>query len=159
MARVPRTLLPDGYFHVISRGVAGCDIFNDNTDRRDFLRHLWRCVERFDSTIHALCLMTTHYHLVLHSTRDGLSQGLQQLNGRYAQEFNERHGRFGHLFSDRFTSRVIEGEDYLVQACRYVVENPVRAGLCESAEDWAWSHLRRPYGPGLRATYQPTSTS
>ena len=59
-------LLPDGYFHVVTRGVDGCAIFRDNADRRDFLSHVRRSVERFDWTIHALCLMTTHYHLVLH---------------------------------------------------------------------------------------------
>ena len=160
VTRVLRTTLPDGHFHVFSRGVDGCDIFLDNTDRRWFLAHLWRCVERFDWTIHALCLMTTHYHLVLHSTRLELSRGLQRLNGRYAQEFNERHGRFGHLFSGRFASRVIADEQYLADACRYVVENPVRAGLCESAEDWPWARLRDDlYGPGLRETYQPISIS
>jgi REP element-mobilizing transposase RayT len=157
--RVLRTLLPDGYFHVISRGVAGCDIFLDDADRREFLSHLRRCGEWVDWTIHALCLMTTHYHLVLHSTRVELSRGLQRLNGRYAQEFNERHGRFGHLFSERFTSMAIQDEEYLAQACRYVVENPVRAGICQSAEDWPWAHLRDDYEPGFRETYQPTSTS
>ena len=86
--------------------------------------------------------MTTHYHLVLHSTRADLSRGVQRLNGRYAQEFNERHVRFGHLFADRFTSRAIETERYLYEACRYVVENPVRARLCDSVADWPWSHSR-----------------
>jgi len=93
-----------------------------------------------------MCLMTTHYHLVVHSTRLDLSLGVQRLNGRYAQLFNERHGRFGHLFADRFTSRVIETEDHMHEACRYVVENPVRARLCDAADEWPWSHSR--YGNG-----------
>jgi REP element-mobilizing transposase RayT len=140
--RVLRTTLPDGYFHVTSRGVNGCAIFRDDGDRRAFLAHVRTCVERYRWTMHALCLMTTHYHLVLHSTRADLSRGVQRLNGRYAQGFNERHVRFGHLFADRFTSRVIESERHLHEACRYVVENPVRARLCDSAEDWPWSHSR-----------------
>lgn len=134
--------LPDGYFHVISRGVDGCAIFRDDADRRAFLSHLRTCTDTHRWTIHALCLMTTHYHLVLRSTSSDLSHGVQLLNGRYAQRFNNRHIRFGHLFADRFTSRAIETEAHLHEACRYVVENPVRARLCDSAEDWPWSHTR-----------------
>jgi putative transposase len=127
---------------VISRGVDGCAIFRDDSDRRTFLAHAGTCAERHSWTVHALCLMTNHYHLVLHSTRDELSRGLQRLNGRYGQAFNERHQRFGHLFAGRFSSRVIESEDYLAAACRYVVGNPVRAGLCESVDDWPWARSR-----------------
>jgi REP element-mobilizing transposase RayT len=151
--RVLRTTLPDGYFHVTSRGVNGCSIFRDDDDRRSFLAHMRTCVERYRWTLYALCLMTTHYHLVLHSTQPDLSRGLQRLQGGYAQAFNERHGRFGHLFADRFTARAIEGERYLHTACSYVVENPVRAGLCDSIEEWPWSHSR--HHP--RAAY-PSST-
>jgi putative transposase len=146
MPRVPRTTLPDGYFHVISRGVDGCAIFRDNADRRAFLSYLQACTDRHSWIVHALCLMTTHYHLVVHSKRLDLSRGIQRLNGRHAQAFNERHGRFGHLFADRFTSRVIETERHMWEACRYVVENPVRARLCDAAEDWPWSHSRYGYG-------------
>lgn len=111
-------------------------------DRRTFLAHLRTRTERHGWIVHALCLMTTHYHLVLHSTRVDLSRGVQRLNSRYAQLFNKRHVRFGHLFADRFASRVIETERHLHEACRYVVENPVRARLCDAAEDWPWSHSR-----------------
>ena len=163
--RVLRTSLPDGYFHVMSRGVDGCAIFRDDDDRRSFLAQVLRCAKRFRWTLHALCLMTTHYHLVLHSTQPELSRGLQRLLGRYAQSFNERHNRFGPLFAGRFSARSIDSEDYLYAACRYVVENPVRAGICDSVGDWPWAHTRYAppqlprQGPGLRATYQPTSMS
>lgn len=125
---------------MISRGVDGCAIFRNASDRRIFLADLGVRTKSHDWTVYALCLMTTHYHLVLLSTRADLSRGVQRLNGRYAQEFNERHVRFGHLFADRFTSRVIETERHLYEACRYVMENPVRARLCDSAEDWPWSY-------------------
>jgi REP-associated tyrosine transposase len=102
MARALRTTLPDGYFHVIARGVAGCAAFEDDHDRRIFLGRLRVCAQDHSWAMHALCLMTTHYHLVLECKRADLSRGLHRLNGRYAQRFNERHGRFGHLFADRF---------------------------------------------------------
>ena len=90
----------------------------------------------------ALCLMTTHYHLVLETTRENLSDGIQHLSGTHALRFNKRHRRTGHLFGARFGSRVIEGEDYLAAAIDYVWHNPVRAGLVERPEDWPWSHIR-----------------
>ena len=77
--------------------------------------------------------MTTHYHLVLHATQPDLSRGLQRLNGRYAQGFNDKHVRFGPLFAGRFKCRVIDDERYLVEACQYVVENPIRAGISSRA--------------------------
>jgi putative transposase len=141
---VPRLLrkqLPDGLFHVFTKGVDSCSIYLDDDDRLSFLRLMSQAVDRFDWQCQALCLMTTHYHLVLESTRERLSSGLQRLNGIYAQRFNRRHDRTGHLFGGRFGSRVIEEEDYLAGVCLYVVNNPVRAGLCESWDEWPWSHL------------------
>jgi REP element-mobilizing transposase RayT len=67
---------------------------------------------------------------------------MQWLNGVYAQRFNRRHARYGHLFAGRYGSRVIEGEEYLERACAYVLLNPVRAGLCGQAADWPWSGSR-----------------
>ena len=142
MGRVRRTSLPEGYFHVISRGVYGTDVFRDSADRRRFLRLLEACEDRHGWTCHAFCLMTTHYHLVVETARVDLSRGVHRLNGRYAVAFNRRHGRFGHLFAERFTARVIESDAYLFDACSYVVLNPVHAGLCVRPEDWRWSYSR-----------------
>jgi putative transposase len=142
MPRVLRTTLPDGYFHVFARGVDETAVFADAEDRRSFLGLLLSTGRRCDWQFHTLCLMTTHYHLVLESARDRLSAGMQWLNGVYAQSFNKRHGRHGHLFGGRFGTRVIEDEEYLRQACDYVLLNPVRAGLCERAADWPWSATR-----------------
>ena len=142
MARMLRTVLPDGYFHVYARGVAGTAVFRDDEDRRFFLALLEKVTRRYGWEVHAMCLMTTHYHVVLETTRAQLSAGMQWLNGLYAQTFNRRYGRFGHLFAGRFGSRIIEEEDYLERACEYVLLNPVRAGLCERAADWPWSGSR-----------------
>jgi putative transposase len=83
--------------------------------------------------------MTTHYHLLVSSTRESLSRGLGRLNGFYAQGFNKRHSRRGHLFGDRFAAFIVEGDEHLESACRYILLNPVRAGLCATAEEWLWS--------------------
>jgi REP element-mobilizing transposase RayT len=86
--------------------------------------------------------MTNHYHLVLQLKQPNLSRGMQRLNGAYAQDFNERHGRVGHLFQGRFWAQLIETDEQLSAVCLYVVTNPVRAGLCEDVTAWPWSGAR-----------------
>jgi REP element-mobilizing transposase RayT len=86
--------------------------------------------------------MDTHYHLVVGTRREPLSRGLCELNGVHARRFNRRHGRFGHLFAERFSARRIESEEYLYEACSYVVLNPVKAALCDRVDDWPWSFSR-----------------
>ena len=142
MARPLRRDLPDGVFHVVSRGVDGCFVFRDDDDRRLFLSLLATAVRRHRLAVHALCLMGTHYHLVVEGRVADLSRALHLLNGVYALEFNARHGRFGHLFADRFSTRAVQSEEHLAEACRYVVSNPVRAGLVRRAGDWPWSASR-----------------
>jgi REP element-mobilizing transposase RayT len=146
MGRVHRTGLPDGYFHVSARGVAGRgQLFEDDDDRRRFLELLAESVERYDWRCHALCLMGTHYHLVVEARRDALSAGIQRLHCRYAVHFNKKRGLFGHVFASRFSARVIASERYLQDACTYVLLNPVRAGLCHRLDEWPWSYSR--YAP------------
>jgi putative transposase len=141
MSRVLRSSLPDGFFHVYARGVdRGVPVFRDDDDRRVFLHLVWRTTEGHHWRCFAICVLSTHYHLVVEATRTALSAGMQRLNSAYARYFNRRHGRFGHVFAERFSSRAIEDETYLYEACAYVVLNPVKAGLCERAADWPWSY-------------------
>jgi putative transposase len=146
VARPLRTDLPDGFYHVTARGVDGARIVRDDDDRRIFFVRLSDVVSRFEWLLHAVCLMNTHYHLVLETTRLALSNGMKRLNGLYAQGFNDRYGRSGHLFGDRFWAGPIESDEYLEAACTYVIWNPVRAELCEDPEDWFWSWSRYGFG-------------
>jgi putative transposase len=140
MARQPRNALPDtGFFHVMSRGAGPLAIFLDDPDRLAFMARLCYIAQRFSWACHAYCLMTTHYHVVVQARLALLSRGMHRLNGPYAQRFNKRHGRTGHLFEGRFAVRVLESEEYLEAACDYVLQNPVRAGLCDNAAEWRWS--------------------
>ena len=141
MARVPRTSLPDGYFHVFARGIATAEpVFSDDEDRDTFVEIVWQTAGMHSWICHALCVMASHYHLVLQTRRESLSRGLHRVNWRYARHFNSRHARFGHVFAERFSARAIESEQYLFEACAYVLLNPVRAGLCARVEDWPWSY-------------------
>ena len=139
MPRLPRSHLTDGYFHATARAVFGAALFEDDVDRLDFLQLLGRTTSILNWRCHAHCLMGTHYHLVLEATQQRLSDGMRRLNGDYARRFNKRHGRRGHLFDERFASYVIRDEQHLQAAITYVLQNPVRAGLCDHADDWQWS--------------------
>lgn len=140
MARPPRGALPDfGIFHVVSRGVGGIAIYVGDVDRKRFSTLLPRIASVFDWSCHAYCLMTTHYHLVVEAELANLSRGMAHLNSVYARAFNNRHGRFGHVFADRFSSYVLESEEHYAKTIRYVLDNPVRAGMCAEASDWPWS--------------------
>lgn len=143
MARLARSALAEGrFFHAHARGVDRMAIFRDREDRLEFLRlltiaarrHRWRC--------HAFCLMDTHVHLVVESTLVRLSRGMHLALGRYARHFNDRHGRTGHLFGDRFGARLIADEEYLALAVDYVLHNPVRAGIVAAPEEWPWCGAR-----------------
>lgn len=142
MPRILRTTLPDGYFHITARGVEQRAIYLDAEDCRAFLAMCGATARRYEWRLYAFCLMTNHYHVVLEATREQLSDGVQWLNGGYAQRFNKRYGRWGHLFGSRFRSWIVETEEYLHDASRYVLANPVRAGLVERPEAWPWSGSR-----------------
>jgi REP element-mobilizing transposase RayT len=136
-------LPPEGIYHVTARGVARAPISHDDDDRRLFLVLLARAVRLESWACYVFCLMPNHYHLIVETPLVRLSSGLHGLNSVYAQAFNERHGRSGHLFGSRFASFVIRDEEHLHDACEYVLQNPVRAGLCDDAADWRWSGARR----------------
>ena len=138
---IRRRELPDRCFHVTARGVDGAKIFLEDVDRLDFLDVLGRARARFDLRIVARCLMDTHYHLIIDADTGRLSAAMQLLNSTYALRFNKRHRRHGHVFGERFSSWVIRDEAHLSAALQYVVDNPVKAGMCESGADWPWTRL------------------
>ena len=143
MARLPRYSLAESrIFHLYARGVDHLAIFRDRDDRLAFLALLSRVVSLDGWQAHAFCLMDSHVHLVVQARLPRISKGMQRLLGSYAQGFNQRHGRVGHLFGDRFGARVIESERYLGDVVDYVLLNPVRAGMVVSAADWPWSASR-----------------
>jgi putative transposase len=147
MGRLRRSELDDGTFQITTRGVVGARIYLDDVDFLRFLSKLRTIADRWHWRVEAFCLMTTHYHFIVHARVADLSAGMTRLNGDHARAFNKRHGRRGHLFSERFSSWVIEGEEHLENTIRYVLLNPVRAGLCPRPEDWPWSWSR--YGKSV----------
>jgi putative transposase len=129
----------EGIRHIWCRGNRKQPIFVDDFDRERFLVLLakvskklgWRCV--------GYCLMTNHVHLVIYVPAFTISRGMQLLNGEYAQAFNRRYGHVGHLFQGRFSASRVDDDAYSLHVERYVVLNPVRAGMVEEAVEWQWS--------------------
>jgi REP element-mobilizing transposase RayT len=148
MSRPLRIEFPGALYHVTSRGNAQAAIYADNTDRQTFLDPLTQVVQRYHWRCHAYCLMDNHYHLVIETPQGNLSQGARQLNGISTQRYNRRHHRVGHLFQGRYKAILVERDAYLLELCRYVVLNPVRAGMVRSAQEYDWSSYRATAGLG-----------
>ena len=126
-------------YHVTSRGDRREEIYHDDDDRPAWLDVFSGVFSRFNWRCHAWCLMDNHYHIVIETAEGNLSQGMRQLNGGYTQKVNRRHGLSGHVFQDRFKAILVQKEAYLLELSRYVVLNPVRAGMVDDAADWPWS--------------------
>jgi REP-associated tyrosine transposase len=138
MPRQPRDLAP-GIQHVGVGAAGGSIYFQDDRDRAVWLRlfvatvagYRWRCL--------AVCLLTTHWHTILHVPDDSLARGMHRLVGGYSKRFNQRHERAGYLVRGRYWSRRKDSPEALLEAYRYVARNPVAAGLVGRPEDWRWS--------------------
>ena len=149
MSRPLRLELCGGLYHVTSRGDRREDIYADSTDREVWLDTLAQCCERYNWAIHAWCQMSNHYHLVIETAEANLSAGMRQLNGVYTQKVNRRHQRVGHVFQGRFKAILVERDSYLLELGRYVVLNPVRAGMVKHVRQWKWSSYHAMVGTAL----------
>lgn len=146
MARPLRLEFPGALYHVISRGNERSPIFRDDWDRGFFLGILGSVVRDHGWLVHSYCLLGNHYHLLVETPQGRLSKGMHVLNGRYTQKFNRRHRRAGHVLEGRFKAILVEKEAHLLELHRYIVLNPVRAGLVSRPEDWSWSSYRATCG-------------
>jgi putative transposase len=142
MSRPLRIEFPGAVYHVTSRGNARQKIYRDSPDREQFLSTLAHVVHRYDWLCHAYCLLDNHYHLLIETPKANLSLGMRQLNGIYTQSFNRSRRRVGHLFQGRFKAILVQKETHLLELCRYVVLNPVRARMTRHAGQWKWSSYR-----------------
>lgn len=145
MPRSPRNCAP-GFHHVGVNAAGPAPYFRDGVDHIDWTRRLAVVVRKYGWRCVAFCQMTTHWHAVIEVPDGSLSAGMHWLNSEYSKAFNDRHGRVGYLVRDRFWSRRKEDDGALLTAYRYVVDNPVRAGIVDRAEDWRWSSFATTLG-------------
>ncbi|HJN85289.1 MAG TPA: transposase [Patescibacteria group bacterium] len=139
MARHARTTYPGAHYHITSRGNNKKTIFDNDNDRLLFLKLLGTAVLKFGWKCYAYCLMDNHFHLYIETPDDNVSVGMKHLNGQFASAMNKRYGRIGHVFQSRFHSIIIKDDQQRLNVARYVVLNPVRAGLVQNPKQWKWS--------------------
>ncbi len=158
MPRQVRRLSRSKIYHVMIRGNEKINIFLDDEDRLKFLSILTRLAGHSSSEsssrrecllsgkkeekkiwIYAYCLMDNHVHLLINEGEDEISRVMKRINTSYAYYFNNKYGRVGHLFQDRFKSEAIEEDNYLLAAARYIHNNPVKAGISKQAGEYRWS--------------------
>jgi putative transposase len=156
MARSIRIEFSGALYHVTSRGDRRESIYEDDQDRERFLEIIGQVVKDSNWICHAYCLMTNHYHLVIETPDGNLSKGMRQLNGVYTQASNRRHQRIGHLFQGRYKAILVDADVYLQELTRYVVLNPVRAGMVNNPGAWYWSSYRAMIGEAAAPTWLAT---
>ncbi|MBU2392325.1 MAG: transposase [Gammaproteobacteria bacterium] len=139
MSRPLRLEFAGALYHVTSRGNERKAIYLEEADFQRFLETVAQVCERYNWVIHAYCLMTNHYHLLVETPDANLSLGMRQLNGVYTQLFNRAHKRVGHLFQGRYKAILVQKDSYLLEVSRYIVLNPVRAAMVDHCIEWPWS--------------------
>lgn len=153
MPRSARRASPTGVYHVNGRALPDQWLFADDLDRQLFLGGLDRAAGQHAWSLYAYCLVGTHYHLLVGASLEALSGGIHRLHTRYVASVNRHRGRVGPLFRGRFHSTPVEREAHMIESMRYVVLNPVRAGLARRAADWRWSSYRAHAGLDARPRF------
>lgn len=156
MTRPLRLEFRGALYHVTSRGDGQEAIYRDDADRALCLEVLASTIERYNWTVHAWCLMGNHYHLLMETPDSNLALGMRHFNGVYTQRFNRRHGRVGHVFQGRYKAILVQKDSYLLELARYIVLNPVRAGMVRGPQDWPWSSYRATAGLTAAPTWLQT---
>ena len=148
MPRSKRDQTPGLIRHVMARGNGRMRIFEDDGEYRYFVALFGDVAHEFKIDCLNYCLMPNHYHLTLQPTLPNLSNAMRHLNSVYAQWWNRRHDRVGHVFQGRFKDQIVQGEGYFLNLCRYIARNPERGKLTARPEEWCWSSY--PATIGLR---------
>lgn len=157
MARPLRIEYPGAFYHVTSRGNEQKDVFKSKKDREKFLSYLESAVVRYGAVIHAYCLMSNHYHLLMETPSGNLSQIMRHINGAYTTYFNIKRKRSGHLFQGRYKAILVEVDEYAAELSRYIHLNPVRAGITANPEEYVWSSFRQMIGMAETPNWLTTS--
>ena len=145
MPRQPRKIGNTKIYHCILRGINKQDIFLDNQDFLKFKKEIIATKEKFSYKLYSYVLMSNHIHLQIKDDHGNLSKIMQSLQIRYADYFNKKYDRVGHLFKDKFKSQCVETDYYILNLQRYIHQNPIKAGI-GTIEEYLWSSYREYIG-------------
>ncbi|WP_458699918.1 transposase [Sulfurospirillum sp. 1307] len=130
-----------GQYHIINRGVERRLVFFEPEDYEFFSDLLLRLTKEYDIVIHAYCLMSNHYHLLLETKNKNLSQAMQYLNDKYSKYFNKKYTRSGHLWQGRYKSYPLFDEEHFWIVAKYIERNPIKAGMVNDIEVYRFQSL------------------
>jgi len=139
MPRTARKASLSNIYHVMMRGVNRQAIFENDGDRLHFMSVLKECKEISGFRLHAFCLMPNHLHFLIEPAGEPLDLVFRRIGIRYAVWYNRKHQRAGHLFQDRFRSENVENDLYYMTVLRYILQNPMKAGLEPRLGTYRWS--------------------
>ena len=138
MARQARKRSVTGIYHVMLRGIDKRNIFLHDNDKMIFMKKLLRVKENANFGLYGYCLMDNHIHLLIRESEE-IGVSVKRVSVGYASWHNNRYGRVGHLFQNRYLSEPVESEGYLVHVLRYIHQNPLKANMVKKPEDYPWS--------------------
>ena len=139
MPRQQRQKSQSGYYHIMIRGNERRNIFLDDKDRLRFIDTLYEKKQGLQFYLHAYCLMDNHVHLMISEGDEDIATSMKRITVSYVYYFNKKYERVGHLFQDRFKSEAIEGDSYVISLARYIHQNPVKATMVKTADEYKWS--------------------
>ena len=146
MPHPPRVIVPGETYHLFTRGSNKLPVYFEEDDYVDFLGILANVVRRDTWKVLAYCLMPNHFHLLVTPDVAGISNGMRELNGGFSRRTSLKYGRTAHLFKNRFGDRRMTSAGQLIYVARYIVLNPVAAGICAHPRQWRWSSYRATAG-------------
>jgi len=143
MPRFPRTYIKTEYFHVITQGINKSFIFDSSIDIKYYIKSMYELKNKYNIQIISYCIMNNHAHILLKTELiSDLSKYMHSLNTRYGCYYNKKYKRVGYVFRDRYKSEGIYTETHLYNCMKYIYENLVKAGICNSPEEYLYSNYR-----------------
>lgn len=142
MPRKPRLRSPSGIYHIMVRGIGKMDLFHARSDYEKYLASLYRIKKQAPFQLYAYCLMKNHVHLLIEEGKESISLTMKRLGISYSLYYNKRYERVGHVFQGRYRSEAIKTEQQLMRCCRYIHNNPVKAGMVAFAENYPWTSYK-----------------
>ena len=144
MPRLPRNIHKAGFFHIMVQGINKSYIFQTEMQKKEYIKLMKECNKKIDIKIIAYCIMNNHAHILLEfGQMDCLSKYMQRLNTKFGRYYNDRHERVGYVFRDRYKSEGIYCEEQLYNCIKYIYDNPVKAGICSTPEEYPYSNYKK----------------